>query len=198
MGLIASRDTQERAGQVIDFPVAAATKLYVGALVALSSTGYLVPASDTAGLKVQGRCEGTPPPGITGQDVDNSAGANGDLTANVKRGVFKYDNSTGDAVTADMAGKSCYVEDDHTVNKSGGTNKIRAGRVVGIDSDGGVWIDTTAKGLHASVTLTQTSSATIAGLHSTAVNPTKADFDALLAEAGKLQADFYALVADLS
>jgi hypothetical protein len=40
--------------------------------------------------------------------------------------------------------------------------------------------------------LTETSNATIAGLNSTAVNPTKADYDLLLAEAGKLQADFYA------
>jgi hypothetical protein len=40
--------------------------------------------------------------------------------------------------------------------------------------------------------LTETSAGTIAGLNSTAVNPTKADYDLLLAEAGKLQADFYA------
>ncbi len=46
--------------------------------------------------------------------------------------------------------------------------------------------------------LTQTSNATIAGLPSTAVNPTKADFDRLLVEAGKLQADFYVLSAALT
>jgi hypothetical protein len=46
--------------------------------------------------------------------------------------------------------------------------------------------------------LTQTSAATIAGLNSTAVNPTKADYDLLLAEAGKLQADFYALKAGMN
>lgn len=45
---------------------------------------------------------------------------------------------------------------------------------------------------------TQTSATTIANLHSTAVNPTKADFDALLAEAGKLQADYYALRAAMA
>ncbi|HZZ19159.1 MAG TPA: DUF2190 family protein [Opitutaceae bacterium] len=44
---------------------------------------------------------------------------------------------------------------------------------------------------------TQTASGTIAGLHSTAGAPTKADFDALLAEAGKLQNDFYLLRAGL-
>ncbi|ACB76697.1 hypothetical protein [Opitutus terrae] len=45
---------------------------------------------------------------------------------------------------------------------------------------------------------TQTADGTIAALNSTAVNPTKADFDALLAEAGKLQADYYALAAALA
>jgi hypothetical protein len=46
--------------------------------------------------------------------------------------------------------------------------------------------------------LTQTSATTIANLNSTAVNPTKSDHDLLLAEAGKLQADFYALKTGLA
>jgi len=46
--------------------------------------------------------------------------------------------------------------------------------------------------------LTQTSNATIAGLNSTAVNPTKADFDALLVEAGKMQADVYRIAGALA
>jgi hypothetical protein len=33
-----------------------------------------------------------------------------------------------------------YVEDDHTVNKSGGTNHVAAGLCIGLDADG-VWID---------------------------------------------------------
>jgi hypothetical protein len=45
---------------------------------------------------------------------------------------------------------------------------------------------------------TQTSAGTIAALHSTAVNPTKADFDALLAEAGKLQADYFVMANALA
>ena len=45
---------------------------------------------------------------------------------------------------------------------------------------------------------TQTSSTTIANLHSTAVAPVKTDFDALLVEAGKLQADYYALRAAIA
>ena len=45
---------------------------------------------------------------------------------------------------------------------------------------------------------TQTATGTIAALNSTAVNPTKADFDALLAEAGKLQNDYYLLRTAMS
>ncbi len=196
-----SRNTPERAGQIIEgLPLAAAAIVYIGALAAVDAAGNLNPAADTAGLKVLGRCEGKTGPGITGLDADNTGGIAGAIIANVKRGVFKFDNSTGNAITAAQIGKSCYVEDDHTVNKDGGTNKVKAGRVIGLDdSAASVWVDTTAAaGLPISFTPTQTSNATIAGTHSTAVNPTKADFDALLVEAGKLQADFYSLLALLS
>jgi hypothetical protein len=195
-----SRDTIERFGQFVEaVPVAAAVIVYAGALAAIDASGNANPASDTAGLRVLGRCEGQPGPGIVGLDADNSLGAAGAITANIKKGVFKFDNSTGNAVTAAQIGRLAYVEDDHTINKDGGANKIEAGLVIGLDdSAASVWIDTRVQTAQISLTLTQTSSSTIAGLHSTAVNPTKADFDALLVEAGKLQADFYALVAKLS
>jgi hypothetical protein len=203
MGALAnSRNTPERAGQILEgIPAAASVIIYVGALVAVDASGNALPAADTAGLKVIGRCEGMPGPGITGLDVNNASGSAGDVKVNIKRGVFKFDNSTGNAVTAAQIGKACYVEDDHTVNKDGGTNHIKAGRVIGLDDAGtSVWVDTASAGfsLPISFTTTQTSNATIAGTHSTAVNPTKADFDALLVEAGKLQADFYSLIALLT
>jgi hypothetical protein len=203
MGALAnSRNTIERAGQVVEgVPVAAAVKIFVGALTAIDASGNALPAADTAGLKVLGRCEGMPGPGITGLDGDNSSGLAGAITVNIKRGVFKFDNSAGNALTAAQLGKVCYVEDDHTVNKDGGTNKVKAGRVIGLDDSGtSVWVDTRSGGfaLASTFTPTQTSNATIAGLPSTAVNPTKADFDRLLAEAGKLQADFYSLLALLT
>src|SRR5207302_2645561 len=108
------------------------------------------------------RCEGKPGPGITGLDADNSAGANGAVTANVKRGVFKFDNSAGNAITAAQVGKACYVEDDHTVNKDGGANKIRAGTVVGLDSDG-VWVDTQPRSIPIVYALTSVQAATANG-----------------------------------
>jgi hypothetical protein len=140
----ASRNTIERAGQVLEaLPVASGEKLYVGALSAADANGKIVPAADAASLTVLGRCEGQPGPGLTGQDADNTDGGDGDLTVNIKRGTFKFDNSSGDAVTGAEIGKACYVEDDATVNKTGGTNHIKAGLVVGLDDDGdSVWVDT--------------------------------------------------------
>lgn len=127
-----SIDTPVRNGLQIQFPVGAAKKIYAGTLVALNATGYAVPAADTAGLRVIGRAE---------QEIDNSAGADGDLTINVTRGIFRYDNSGTHAFTKADIGKRAYVEDDSTV-ASQNTHGVTAGIIVDFDSDG-VWVDTT-------------------------------------------------------
>lgn len=126
-----SIDTPERAGGVFVYPIAAATKIYAGTLVALNATGYLVSASNTAGLRVMGRAE---------EEVDNSAGADGDLTAAVKAGTFRFANSGTNAVDPDDVGKLCFVEDNQTVSETG-TNGVKAGRVVAVET-AGVWVDT--------------------------------------------------------
>jgi hypothetical protein len=123
-------DTPERFGSVINHPVAAATSLFAGAMIALSATGFAVKASNTAGLKVVGRAE---------QSIDNSAGANGDLDITAKLGVFRYANSATAPIAAADVGKWAYVEDDTTVALNT-TNKVKAGRIVAIDADG-VWVD---------------------------------------------------------
>jgi hypothetical protein len=74
-------NTDERPGNFLCPPVAAATTIYAGTAVALNSAGSAVPASVTAGLTVIGRAEET---------VDNSAGSAGDLKINVKRGIFRF------------------------------------------------------------------------------------------------------------
>ncbi|HEY8898875.1 MAG TPA: hypothetical protein VIM61_00470 [Chthoniobacterales bacterium] len=124
-------NTPERPGLVTTLPVAAATALYAGILLATNSSGYLVQAADTAGLRVAGRCEA---------DVDNSSGSAGDVSADVKKGIFKYANSATNAVDADDIGKDCFVEDFQTVAETS-THKVVAGRVVAVASDG-VWVDT--------------------------------------------------------
>lgn len=118
------------------YPVAASTTLYAGTLVAFDSSGNIVNAADTAGLRVAGRCEA---------DVDNSAGIAGALNVDVRRGVFRFDNSASAAVDANDKGKLCFVEDNQTVAETS-TNSIPAGRVHDVDTDG-VWVDTRGPGL---------------------------------------------------
>ncbi|HTJ78533.1 MAG TPA: hypothetical protein VL357_06015 [Rariglobus sp.] len=129
-------DTPERQGQSRNYPVAAGVILYAGALLALSATGFAVPAANTAGLKVIGRSE---------QTIDNSAGADGDLDVVVKAGVFGYNNSATNPVGVADVGKTAYVEDDNTVATTA-TNKVKAGRIIALD-DVYVWVDTDKAGL---------------------------------------------------
>jgi hypothetical protein len=121
----ADRNTERRSGEELALPVAAATKIYAGIMVALNAAGYLVAAADTAGLKVIGRSE---------QQVDNLGGANGALLCHVRRGVYLFDNSTTNALDADDLFEDCFVEDDHTVAETS-TNGVKAGRFVGFGGD---------------------------------------------------------------
>ena len=118
-----NRKTSERVPALRQFEAAA--KIYTGALVALNSAGKAVPASDTAGLTVIGRAELT---------------AESGKMVTVKTGCFRFDNSTSTAeIKATEIGKVCYVADDQTVSKTGGTNNIVAGLVFDVEKKG-VWV----------------------------------------------------------
>lgn len=113
-------------------PVAAATTIHMGALVALNPSGYLVNASADASLRVVGVYQD----GIN--SIDNSAGAAGDLTCKPTRGAFYFANSSStDAVTDGDAGRACYVVDNNTVARTSayGVRPV-AGRVLGVDDLG--------------------------------------------------------------
>lgn len=110
----------------LNVPLAAATKIFLGTLVALNAAGNAVPASDTAALRVIGRAE---------ESVDNSGGAIGDLSILVKPGIFQYQNDATNAITKANVGKPAYVVDDNTVANTS-TNKIVAGIVVRVDAEG--------------------------------------------------------------
>lgn len=171
-------NTPERLGQVIAYPVAAATTIYAGTLVALDSSGDAVPAADTAGLRVIGLAQET---------VDNSAGIAGVLKVATKLGVFLLNNSATDALDANDKGKLCFVEDDNTVCEAGGTHKVKAGRVLDVVSDG-VWVDTHfAPVVPSSVTLGSTNGTAAAA----------ADLAALKAEAELIGDDVRAIHAAL-
>ena len=116
------RDTREVVGDLFRGTVAAGETIHAGALAAINATGYIVPASDTNGLRVIGRAE-------------HSAAAGESVL--LKRGVFVYGNE-GDIADGDV-GSYCFAANDQSVKKSG---DCPAGLVRGISEDGEVYVDT--------------------------------------------------------
>jgi len=131
--LTADRNTAAKTlGRRISLKVKAATKIFAGSIVAVeAATGFAVPAGDVVGHQVVGRAE---------EQVDNSAGANGDKEVRVSKGVFKWVNN-GSAVVQATIGDSVMAADDNSV-KPTSTNSIAVGTCDSIDPDGGIWVAT--------------------------------------------------------
>jgi len=129
--LTAARNTLERAGDVVGYPVKASVKPIQGGIAVLNA-GYAAPATTATGLIAIGRFEET---------VDNTSGADGALSVHVKRGTFRFGNSSaGDAIAQADVGADCYIVDDQTVAKTSGTNtRSVAGKIIAVDSVG-VWV----------------------------------------------------------
>lgn len=130
--LAQDRNTPSRSGDIREFGVAANAVIYIGALVALNASGYLVPASTATTLKVVGRAE---------QAVDNTGGANGAVRCRVGGGIYRWANSgSSDAIAAVNIGASCYAVDDQTVAlTSGSATRSVAGTIYDVDAFG-VWV----------------------------------------------------------
>lgn len=100
----------------------AAATIYAGALAAQNADGKAVPASDAAGLVVLGRAE---------------TGANAGFGVLIRKGAYLCNNGEGaEALTGADIGKECFVVDDNTVGKVGGTNKVKAGTVLDVTENG--------------------------------------------------------------
>jgi hypothetical protein len=131
--LAADRPTPRRSGQDLSLPVAASTKIYAGALVCVNASGYATKGAVSTTLKAVG---------VAQEQVDNSAGANGDLRINVRRGVFLMGNSSaGDLIALADVGSTCYIVDDQTVAKTNGTSTRSAAGVVRDVDASGVWVE---------------------------------------------------------
>jgi hypothetical protein len=131
MSITASQTVDRRLGDKYQFPVAASTLIYAGALVALNASNQLVNATDAAARRVIGVAYG---------EVDNSAGVAGELSADVEVGIFKITNSSTGTLTDSNIGQLCFVETNSIVSSAPGTNGVVAGVVRKVDSDG-VWVD---------------------------------------------------------
>jgi len=133
MSLSRDRNTPERAGDILELPVAANAVIHAGALVVVDAEGYAAPGSKATGLRAAGRAE---------EAVDNTGGANGDKSVRVRRGVFKWKNAAGDQVGVAHLLGDAYIEDDETVAASDGSgSRSKAGKILGVESDG-VWVET--------------------------------------------------------
>lgn len=127
--LVANRDTPEAALiqiiSALNFPVAAATKIFAGSMVGTDASGNAVPASASTVIKIWGRAE---------KLVDNTAGIAGALTIDVKPGIYGMTNGSGaDALTAAHVGRICYASDDNVVNLTDGAGlRPAAGKFYGL------------------------------------------------------------------
>lgn len=107
-----------RDGDMLAFPVAIATKIYAGSLVAVNAAGFLVPGADTAGLKFAG---------VALEYVDNTAGQNGDLNCRVRQeGVFNFDAIS---ITQAMVGSPMFLKSDHEFDESS-NNGVCCGKLL--------------------------------------------------------------------
>lgn len=137
MPLTAPRNTiqmgNEPIARRVHLPVAAAVKIFAGALVCSDAAGRATPGAAATTLRGVGRAKTT---------VDNSAGAAGAQFIEVEQGIFRFDNSAdADEVTIAQRGKVCFVVDDGTVAKTDGAGtRSVAGKVVDVDASG-VWVE---------------------------------------------------------
>lgn len=127
------RNTAWRNGDIVAVPVAAATMIYGGHMVAANAAGLAVPATATAALTILG---------VSDDYADNTAGAAAATLVNVRRHkAWLLANLAGDAVTQADVGKTCYVADSITVARtSNSAARPVAGTVIAIESDG-VWVE---------------------------------------------------------
>lgn len=117
-------------------PVAGSTTIYPGGAVCSNSSGYAVPAADTAGFETEGvALHETDSHGnrVRGDDnvIDNSAGSDGDKYVLVDRSPRRWRFDTHETVDQSVMHAQAYWYDDDTVSfdTDNISNNIEAGVV---------------------------------------------------------------------
>lgn len=130
--LIKDKGTLQKVSNLLVLAMAAGAVIHGGGIVVIDG-GYADKATTKTGLKFAGIAE---------EAVDNSAGANGAKTVEVRRErLFFAKNSMGDAIAQADLFNQCYLEDDETVAKTnGGNTRSLAGRIMGIEPNG-IWVE---------------------------------------------------------
>ena len=139
--LTKERNTLERPGALLYYPMAASVKCLQGGLVVLDTAGNAKPAVTATGLVGVGRCEVT---------ADNSSGAAAAISVLVRAGVFQWVN--GESITKTSIGYTAYAADDQTVFKTV-TGKSPVGVIIDVDANG-VWVETQVDSILETIGLT--------------------------------------------
>lgn len=127
--LTAARVTQSRnLGPKKDYKLAA-VKVYAGGAAMMDSAGYMRPAA--ASVNNRGVF------GVYTETVDNSAGAAGDLSAEVQEGEFLF---VGVSLTQASTGRLGYFSDDQTFSHTQASNEPRSGTITEFVSSTSGWI----------------------------------------------------------
>lgn len=126
-------------GKKWSFPIAASTKIYAGALVALNADGYLIRATDTAATFFLGVATAT---------VDNTSGNDGDLSVEVDiGGAMVLVTHTGGSLAAANKGDAVFADGDDAVDTyANATNKKRVGTIIEAPSATTCWVKCKAFG----------------------------------------------------
>jgi len=125
----ADRNTTYREGLELEFLVKAATCIYGGSMVAVDSTGYAVPAANTAGYKFVG---------VALQQANNSTGADGAIFVRVIiTGVFQF---TAVSISQANVWTEMYVVDDQTFSNADPGMGVKCGKLAKYVSSTKGWI----------------------------------------------------------
>lgn len=115
---------------LLQYPVAASTSIYGGALVALDGSGNAVPASATGTLKCVGRCE-KQALNLASGGSPGATGSAGSIQVQVRQGCFYFNINADSTIDGTKIGANVYASDDNTVSLSdGGGTRPYAGYVV--------------------------------------------------------------------
>lgn len=128
---MAAYDSPVRPDLVHSVPVREDDVFYEGRILAVDADGYGASAADAAGLRVLGRIHA---------GVDATGVADDVVRVSYDLGVFAYENSASNPVTAAHYLRPVFIEDDITIAGSPGSHNVVAGICRGFFGSK-VWVD---------------------------------------------------------
>lgn len=108
-------------GEIVEYSVAASTRIFAGAFVAIDANGWAV--------RVVGGTANQKFVGVAVETADNSTGANGDKRVKVLRRHGAVVERIGSSLSQASVGLIAYAADDNNITTTAGTNTA-VGRIV--------------------------------------------------------------------